>query len=143
MTFSKTSEFKVAGEGSLSEHKANAESVDEIELQNLRARWLRALQEHFARRFPNVHKIRQDGVDRFFYSLQTLESKTELQKTTVELRCLGEDLEVYDVKLVYITTDNPSGTRVEATFRRVDPKKAGLDGSKIGNLVSRIILGIM
>lgn len=131
MTFSKTSEFKVAGEGPKSELE---------QLQQLMLKWYSALEEGYQSKLFKVLKLKQDDRERLFFVMNET-SQTQPLKTTVNARCLRDDLAVFDIKLVYTTAVN-MGTRQEAEFKHIkDPKAVGVDPLETVKLVNRTIKG--
>jgi hypothetical protein len=129
MTFSKISEFKVVGEGPVSKPKS--------ELEQLQIRWAMALEDGFQSKRLPVQQFKQDGRARLFYILKQ-GNKTKPLETIMNMRCIRDDLVVYDVQVTY--THNGVGIRQEATFRLVrDPRAEGVDPTETVKLVNKTI----
>lgn len=131
MAFSKIAPFKV-----LSAPEAEPRS----ELEQLQTKWAAALEEGFQSRCLPVVQLKQDNAHRLFYTLKQ-DNRTESLKTTVNMRLIRDDLQVYDAQVTYTNIAN-TGIKEEATFKLIrDPKTVGVDPLATVQLVHRIING--
>ena len=133
MAFSKTNPFTV------SERQEKPEG-SKSELERLQVEWQKALEEGFQSRILPALQLKQDGRPRLFFVL-TQQNTVQGLKTTTSMRCIRDDLLVYDVEIAY--TNIPyRGIMQEAEFRLVrDPKSVGVDPTEIVKLINRTIKG--
>lgn len=152
--FRKTVKFEVAKDAEKPKEEAKASSEPKkgskpepateklewwLEFEALRGEWRKALEGSYSA-FPNVLKLQQDGMDRYFYILQDLGQKAEPGKTAREMRLLRDDFEVFNVQQT-VHFDRGNITNIEVRFERLGPQKIGLNADKVMMLVKEVIGG--
>lgn len=123
------------------EPKPEATAINEWEkLKEFQSQWHQVLEQGSSIGIPRMLKIQQGNEVRYFYALRDLGRQEEEQKLAFTLRCLRDDMEIFDVKtIVQLAPFGP--TAVKHEFHKVDPEKSELNPSDLLQLVQTILKG--
>jgi len=133
-------EAKASSEPEIKPKEVEKETLDVAELEKLRGQWRTALEEGWLiGSRDNIRLFTIQGVQRFFYSVKTLQRSAK--PGVSEEKCIAINEGLAPVELTATYRWNHAGVRVDAEEKPVDASSVGLDPEKIAALVKRVVGG--